>query len=221
MKRILFFCLLILLTVFAFAEFQLSPSLGYFYNIDTYDSDFKRSFIGTNDSVTVRYFFVQGFGLFFGIDTKVWIFGNNDDLYDKDAYIASEFSIGGKFDFNFGLALSFPINDKFRLQSDIGLSQTILGFEYISWEEEYSNGERDKIEIILTNMVSTGLYASVFGCIGARKVNFIFGLKVDFKFNRGEKGEMSIGDEKISISDTPDFWGLAISPFAGAVFRFR
>jgi hypothetical protein len=233
MKRfVLSILFVILITGFAFAELQIDNSVGYFFNTDTYDS-VKRSFNGLNLNITPRYFFNKNIGIFIGGDFKAWFSANNSeyvDLFETAGMTAKiDDSIGFKLDFDFGLALAYPVSDKFGLQMDLGLSTTVLALDSISgtleWEDYYYYYKANT-DISIDKISSMGIYVNIFGRYllldeGKAKSYFTFGFKIDYKFTRDESGKIIIAgiSQKYSGSES-NFSGLSIAPFIGYMGSF-
>jgi hypothetical protein len=219
MKRIAVFAVLLLLScTFVFAEFQLEPSLGYFFNTDNYDG-VKRSFGGLNTNISLRYFFTKYIGIFLSGDFKAWFSANNDEYVQQFQSAGMRASIdddfGCKLDLIFGPAFSYPINDKFGLQGDIGLSATVWAKEAITGTVKYSGYTMDT-GIFIDKISSIGFYSSIFGKYLLMKNGYItFGLRMDYKFTRKESGEVITAGVSQKYSDTNSFSGFAIAPFVG------
>jgi len=206
-----------------FAEFQLEPSIGYFFNTDNYDG-VERSFNGMDLNISLRYLFTKNMGLFFGADFKSWFSANNDE-YIKNFQSAGmkadiDESNGYKLDLNFGIALAYPISEKFGLQTDLGLSATVLALDFTSakleWEDHYYY-YRTNISISIDNVSSMGFYAGIFGKYLVMQNGYLtFGVRLDYKFNRKEKGEIiTAGISQKYSGDADNFSGFAVCPFIG------
>jgi len=232
MKKLAVFTVLLLSCAFVFAEFQLETSDGYFFNTDNYDG-VKRSFNnGLDSNITMRYLFTENIGIFFGTGFKAWFSADNRE-YEKllnesgDKYTFDD-TVGLKLDFNFGIALALPINDNFAIQGDLGMSTTLLGLEVISGKVYTAAYPYTPVNLgIFTDSISSlGIYASVFGKLRVLSMNnsnssFIFGVKIDWKFNREESGEVIISGISDRYSDKVDnFSGFAICPFVGWLYSF-
>jgi hypothetical protein len=227
MKKLLFVVIFALLSGLVFAEFQIDTDIGYFFNTDNYDSA-KRSFNGLNLNIIPRYFFTENFGLFLGIDCKAWFSADNNDYIKQfesaGMSVTIDDTLGYKLDFDFGLALALPINEKFGIQSDLGLSTTILIIESITGDVT-AMGYTMSFGIFPDKVSSLGLFANVFGRYllseqGGR--HFItFGLKMDYKFTREESGEVIVAgvSEKYSGTES-NFTGFSIAPFIGYMGSF-
>jgi len=225
-----FIAFLIFMVIFAgvvFAEFQLETSVGYFFNIDTYDS-LKRSFNGLNLNITPRYFFTKNIGLFFSGDFKAWFDADNSEYIRQfesaGMSVTIDDTVGFKLNLNVGLALAFPINQKFGLQSDLGISFTVLYIESISGNVT-TMGYRMSYGIFPDKVSSIGFFSSVFGRYlvseqGGRHF-LAFGLRMDFKFNRDESGEVIVAgiSQKYSGKES-NFFGFSIAPFIGYMGSF-
>ncbi len=228
MKKLIFICVFILVAGISFAEFQLEAKVGYFFNTDTYGSEVSRSFNGLNLNITGRYFFTKNIGVFFGPNFNAWFNAENDEyvtLYESAGMQTTiDEDFGCKLDLNVGLALAFPINEKFRIQSDIGLSNTILGIESITGTVSYM-GYNMSTGIFFDQIFSMGLIANLFGCYeilsdSSGKGYLTFGLMMDYKFTRTEKGEVIVSGVSSKFDDSPKFSGISITPFIGYMGRF-
>ena len=232
MKKILIITVIVFLVAgHAFAEFQLEINLGYFFNTETYRSNFNdinRELNGLDFNIGVRYLFTKNLGFFLGMNTRYWLFGNNDEyimLFEPDAEdIVIDEKNGSKLSMNFGLTLSFPINDNVRIQSDIGFSHTLLGSEDIIVSANVD--DYDITYNIFYRMSSFGYYATVFGVLGNNSHCFTFGLKMDYKFIRYEDGIINdinqspdYDDWSLPFSHNPYFSGFSIAPFIGYLWR--
>jgi hypothetical protein len=227
MKKIFLLSVFIIsITSFTFADFQLDTSSGYFFNTDTYKEDkISRSFNGINLNITARYLFSRYIGLYLGGDFKAWFSANNDDYtkYFETAGMKAKFDedIGFKLDLNFGIALAYPINSKFGIQSDIGLSNTVLGIETITGKVTYL-GNSINTGVFIDKMSGMGIYGSILGRYEIMKNGYLsFGLRVDRKFTRKEKGEVVTGGVSAKFDDVPDFKSFTIAPFIGFLASFK
>jgi hypothetical protein len=231
MKKLLFSMIFTLFSTLVFAEFQLDTKFGWFFNNDTYESDISRTFNGLDLNITPRYFFTPNIGLFLGFNCNAWFSADNSKYVKRfnSAGMKAELDedIGYKLDFIFGIAIAFPINEKFSVQSDIGLSNTILGFETITgtikWSTYYYDYEAST-SIFIDKISSMGFYADLFGSYefissSTGKGCFIFGIKLDYKFTRTEIGKVVIGGIKSNFNDNPDFSGISIAPFIGYLYK--
>lgn len=228
MKKSIFIVLFaILVTGFAFAEFQLETDVGYFFNTDTYNP-VKRSFNGLNLNITPRYLFTENIGLFFGGDFKYWANADNSEYIKQFGYPGMntfiDDSFGCKLDLNVGFALALPVNEKFGLQTDLGISFTVLYIESITGEITYM-GYRMSFGIFPDKVSSTGFYSNVFGryLISEKdgKGYITFGLKMDIKFSRDESGEIIVAGITQKYSGTEsNFIGFSIAPFIGYMGSF-
>ncbi|MDR0322186.1 MAG: hypothetical protein LBI28_11835 [Treponema sp.] len=231
MKRIfLFFFLTVLITGFAFAEFQLESGFGYFFNTDNY-SDGKRSFNGMNINITSRYFFTENIGIFLASDFKVWFEADNSayiEAFKSEGinYIADE-SVGFKLDLNFGLALAYPINERFGIQADIGLANTVFLVDGTAGTaSQIGGGASFKTNIHIERASSIGIYTNIFGRYllmsdMTGKGYLTFGLRLDCKFTRTETVEINMAgvSERGAVTE-PYFLGFSIAPFIGFLGRF-
>ncbi len=224
----MFLCVFVLVAGMSFAEFQLQYSGGYFFTTDTYDSEVSRSINGLNLNLTARYFFTENIGLFFGPNVNFIFNAENDEfvtLYESAGMQTTiDEDFGLKLDLNVGFALAFPINKKFRIQSDIGLSNTILGIEAITGNVRYM-GYDMSTGIFFDQIFSMGIIANLFGCyeimsFQSFKGALTFGLMMDYKFTRTEKGEVIVSGVSSKFDDSPKFSGLSITPFIGFLGRF-
>ena len=216
MKRILFiFLFLVLINGIVFAEFQFDFAFGYFFQNESQDSQ-KRSFNGLNLFYTARYLFTERVGLFLGLDVRRISNANNYDYFNNFGISGLDFIInssnGAVMNINTGLALALPINQKFRLQSDLGIKFNINYWEVISGEITI-NPYRMHYGIYPDKLSSTGIYWNVF----MRYFNiFIFGIQMDYIFVREESGEFIIGgtSQRYTIKAN-NFNGFSIAPFLG------
>ena len=223
MKKIIAFLIfMVFLTSVVFAEFQLESSIGYFFNTDTYDS-INRSFNGLNLNITPRYFFTENIGLFFGGDFKAWFNANNNEYIkqfeNSGMNVTIDDTLGFKLDLNVGLALALPINQKFGLQSDLGISFTVLYIESITGNIT-TMGYSMSYGIFPDKVSSMGFYSSIFGRYliseSGNKGYLTFGIRMDFKFNRDESGEVIVAGVSQKYSgNEPNFFGFSIAPFIG------
>jgi len=228
MKRLLFFVVFVLIAGFVFAEFQIETDFGYFFNSDKYGS-LKRTFNGINISISPRYFFTKNIGLFLGGDFKAWFSADNNE-YVKTLDTSGingtiDDTFGCKLDFNFGLALAFPINERFGLQSDIGISLTTLYIESTTGEITVMGYEMS-YGVFPDKVSSIGLFTNIFGRYLISEKGGIhyltFGFKMDFKFTREESGEVIIAGVKQRYSGKEsDFLGFSIAPFIGYMGSFK
>jgi hypothetical protein len=227
MKKLLLLILLITMSVSAHAEFQLGANFGWFFEKDTYESDTSRSFNGLMLEIDIRYLFTENVGLFLGITSNSWFSGNNDDYvktFNSAGMNASvDKDVGTKIGLSFGLALAYPVNEKFSLHSDIGMSVLLWGIESIEGTVKYGGYSRSMF-ISIDKMGGIGLAASLFGSYqllgdSTGTGSFIFGLKMDFKFTRKEEGEVMVSGYSAKFSDTPKFFGLSFAPFIGYLYR--
>jgi len=226
-KFVLLVLFAILITGVAFAEFQLETDFGYFFNTDDYDS-VKRSFNGMNLSITPRYFFTENIGLFIGGNFKAWFSADNNEYIKKfenaGMSVTIDDTVGFKLDFNIGFALALPINERFGLQSDIGISITSLYIESITGDVT-AMGYRMSYGIFPDKVSSVGFFSSIFGryLVSEKdgKNYLTFGIKMDFKFNREESGEVIVAGVSQKYSGTEsNFSGFSIAPFIGYLGRF-
>jgi hypothetical protein len=157
MKKLFILLVFIFIAEFTFAEFQLESRFGYFFNFDTYKPDTKRSFNGLSFNIATRYFFIENIGLFFGINSNTWFNADNSDyvkIFETAGMKATIYkTIGTKLDLNFGPAFALPVNDKFRVQADVGLSLTVWGIEAITGNVTYMGRSMD-IGIFIDRMTS-------------------------------------------------------------------
>jgi len=220
MKKPSFLLMLVMLiSVSAFAEFQLEPGFGYFFNTDDYDG-VKRSFNGMDLNITLRYLFTENVGLFFGGDFKSWFSADNGEYVEQFQSAGMKATldddVGCKLDLVFGLALACPVNDKFGIQGDLGLSATVWGIESITGTVKYM-GYTVNTGIFIDKISSMGVYANVFGKYLIMQNGYItFGLRMDYKFNREESGEVITSGVSQKYSGKEDnFSGFSIAPFIG------
>ena len=228
MKKLLLVVLIVLVASSAFAQLQLEADFGYFFNSDNYDG-VKRSFNGIDLIITPRYFFTENIGLFFAGDFKAWFSANNDEYADmfKSAgmTVTIDDTIGFKLDLAFGLAFAYPVNDKFGLQSDLGVSFTVLIYEGITGDVSYL-GSTMSFGIFPDKVKSMGFYANVFGRYlvmedKTGKGYLTFGAKIDYKFTREESGRVVVSgiSQKYSGKEN-NFSGFSIAPFIGFLAIF-
>ncbi|MDR0300769.1 MAG: hypothetical protein LBI04_00455 [Treponema sp.] len=228
-KFVLVLTFIILVSGFAFAEFQLEPSFGWFFNIDDYDGATKRTFNGLNTNITLRYFFIENIGLFFGGDFKAWFSAYNDNyinqLQSNEMQVIIDNDTGYKLDLFFGLSLAYSINYNFGIQWDLGLSATV-------WSTESIIGTMKNVvydistDIFIDKIYSMGFYYSIFGnyflgSIGNIKSYLTFGARIDYKFNRDETVEVvTDGISQEYSGKKTNFSGFAITPSIGYMGSF-
>ena len=218
-KTLLLLIFIVLISSSVFADFQLDPSIGWFFNTDNYNG-IKRSYNGLNTNISLRYLFINRIGLFFGGDFKAWFSADNDE-YIKQLQVAgmnakAEDDIGCKIDLIAGLAVAFPITDKFGIQSDLGVSYTVWATESITGKVGYM-GTTVNTGIFIDKISSWGGYASLFGKYLVMKNGYLtFGARADYKFTREESGEVITAGISQKYSGKEDkFSGFSIAPFIG------
>jgi len=236
MKRILFFIVfLFFIKGVAFSEFQSDWSLGYFFNTDTYGS-LERSFNGLSINMNLRYLFTENIGLFIGGDFKTWFSADNNNYLNRFGITGTNFTFedgggsGVKLDLNLGLAFALPLNERFQLQSDLGVSFTLYYIDSISGEVTYM-GSQSSFLIQPDNVSSIGFYSSIFGRYlirsflneitgRIRRTYLTFGLRMDYKFTREESGRIVFGTWGSYSIEESNFSGFSIAPFIGGMVSF-
>lgn len=120
-----------------------------------------------NIGITTRYFFTENTGLFFGFNCYSWFNADNSEYIKLFEYVGTKINIddtsGIKFDLNFGLAITFYDSGRFRIQSDIGFSNTVYGDENMYGYVSYL-GYDMRIRINTDKMYSMG-FLQVFSVV--------------------------------------------------------
>ncbi len=131
-----------------------------------------------------------------------------------------EKDIGVNINLGFGVALTFPINDKFKIQSDIGFSFTPWGFETIEGQLSYLNKDFDT-SIFIDPYSMFGFMGSLTGnIILTNKISLVIGANFDLKIDRTETIQIIAPEALINIksTDKPDFIGFNVMPMFGVQF---
>jgi hypothetical protein len=228
MKKLFFGILFTLAVVnYGFSEIQVDSSLGWFFENNTYTDgeEVSRSIHGPMLSVIARYFPFANFGMFLGVDSDITISANNDEyvtLFTEAGMNAEiEKDFGDKISIKFGASLSYPVNTKLSVQSDIGLFYTFWGIEAITGTISYQ-GYKLKAGIF-PDINNWGILGNIFGSyvINETKQWYItFGLRLSYLFSREEKIEVIIDGISEIVSDKPSFYGLGIAPFIGFMGKY-
>ncbi|MCL2759344.1 MAG: hypothetical protein FWD22_03950 [Treponema sp.] len=224
--RKLCICLFLLLFIqgVIFAEFQFEPKFGYFYEKNTYEKNTSRSFDGFATNIFLRVLFSENVGIFGHIGFYSWSDGDNRDYIKQfeSAGISTQINdvIGTKLNLGAGIAFVIPVNEKFNIRSDLGISYIPWGTEGITGTMTYNNVSTN-VGIFIEPFTSFGFMANIFGSIELfSRGHLTLGANMDFKINRSETTEFIAGGISTRTSDNPKFFGFTIAPTVGMLFTF-
>jgi hypothetical protein len=136
-----------------------------------------------------------------------------------DARVEKDF--GDKLNVKFGVSLSYPVNKKLFIQSDIGLLYTFWGIEAITGIISYQGYQFDTG--IFPQINNWGILGSAFGSYLVSekyKLYITFGVRLNYLFWREEKTKITINGVSETVSDKPSFYGLGIAPFIGFMGKY-
>jgi len=227
----LFIVLIILTTGIVFADLQFEMALGYHFTTNTFDT-LSRSFNGFNFSATNRVFLTERIGWFVGSDSRFWFGADNNDFlkhFDLDAISWTiDNSTALHQDLTAGIALAFPLNERFGLQSDLGMSFMLFSMERISGDIIIMPYHMKYI-INTDWFFSPGIYFNIFGryllAIWSNELSgrvtrgyLTFGTRMNYKFLREERGIINIGGDITNFSNKVNsFSGFSIAAYLGFV----